>query len=242
MKKVKKTVKKTASSRRTTATKAKTLKAPAKRPAVKAKKTSKRVRTNSRLLKAFVTAIFLISVVSITAVAAPGMLSSVLNSNNVLGSETDTVTEDQLAMFATLSYEDATHKQINATTNVIEPVAKDASGNPVSFAVCNSTRGGLDLTNEVTASSQVKDCMTNPSKYSANFTDNMFNTADFVGNDYINLPDNANVADKLTNKIANVMAESIQIEKGEHYYFNNLTSVASAKQSFLKNWIAVDFL
>jgi len=69
----------------------------------------------------------------------------------------------------------------------------------------------------------------------------MFNKEDFVGNSLISLPDNANVADKVTNKIADIMAKSIQIEQGEHYYFNNLISIDSAKQDFLKNWVVVDF-
>lgn len=202
-----------------------------KKAPTRTKKNIKISKSNFKSFKTFIVVMLLIAVVSVIIVIAPSMLASITSRNNVLSSEISSVTEDQLAMFATLSYEDAaTHKKINETTGVLEPIA-----------ACNGIRGSIDLYNEVTPSEDVIKCMTNPSDYSTDLSNNMFNTEDFKGNDKITMPDDAIVADRGLNFIANLMTDAINIEQGEHYYFNNLININSAKQDFLKNWVVADF-
>ncbi len=203
-------------------------KVPQKVKKIQGSRKSKKTRPMS--FKRVVVAAILIIIASVVIVVAPGVWSAIKNRINVLGSETSEVTEDQLAMFATLAYEGATH---NKTTDTQESTP--------SFAVCDSVRGTLDLVNEVTPSGSVKDCMTNPSSFSSDLSSNMFTAnTDFLGNNKITLPDNAYVTDKLVNYIANLMANTIQIEEGQHYYFNDLINIESASEDFLKNWVVVD--
>ncbi len=176
--------------------------------------------------------------------------SAVLSTDNVMTGGNYSVSEDDLAMFATLAYE--TPSEVVGIANPFHPgdtaesplhirshYYKDGSITPL------ITRCKTMVTNTTveTLTEDQKTCLVaSRSEYPGQY---MYTDNEIVGADYeasflekkIDTP-----SDVLVN-IGNNIFTALVVNKnpGQEYYFSGLANIESANQNFLKNWDAVEF-
>lgn len=239
-------------------------KLPIKKASVKRSKVVNRKNKKHNLKKAVVALIGLTCIIAVSVFAYLNLNKS----DTVLGAFTNTytVSEDELAMFATLAYEDPYRTRLFVNSDGIPSTQKDYS-KPI--AVCNSKNisvyyGSTDEEKNLTC---VKSQTLHATTMESGSRTNMFRSDDMIGT--VRLTKILSGVDPLTQdsiiaagmssdslsggedstnleKIAKFLGTTIQgaiaaiatIENSEEYYFSDIASVDSAK--FLDNWVLVD--
>ncbi len=260
----KKNVKK--SNKKPVLAKAAVKKAPVKKMQVAKKRALTKKNKRSISLKKIVSLVLGVACLSILIVFA---ILYKQKTDSVLSTDANhfTVTEDQLAMFATLSYEDPSRAVYDTNLKSMQK-SEDPSDN---FTACKTTDGNLDAYDGSTIAEKKANCMRTDRTARANELNRryMFKSDDLIGTVALSkiLTGKASVDDTnaiteagisnatfatdsaITDLVGNFttnlgkvlqvfIATTATIENSQSYYFSNIADVDSAK--FLDDWDLVD--